>query len=140
MNVKHSVAAASHEGSSNGLQKQGQVTIAIVASDNLTEVQTITKEALEDLKKIVNSTQISPHFYYLEKVNANLENSLVKFCEDVISKNVTAVIMTDKLKKRQFYFVPWISSYLGIPVTLLRDTRGFSNLQVSLNDSKFLFW
>lgn len=123
---------ASNVPASYGLKEEGHFTIAIITSDNLTEIQTVTTEALKDIEKNVlfNGSQISAKVFYLENFNASLENSLVKFCDEVISENITSVIITDVLKQGQFHFIPWISSYLGIPVTLMQNTRGFSTKQV----------
>lgn len=122
------IYAASNDGSSDGVKQGKAVYIAVITSDILTEIQTTTTEALRDIKENDNETQFKANVFSLE--NLNLQNSLVKFCDDVIGDNITAVIMTDELQQGQFNFVPWISSYLGIPVILLRNTLGFSTKQV----------
>lgn len=125
--------ASSNVVSSDGV-KQGQtsVFIAIITTpnNNLTEIQTTSTEALRDFKKNDNGTRFHAKVFQLE--NRNLHESLVKFCDNVVGENVTGVIMTDLLQEGKFNFVPWISSYFGIPVTLLRNTLGFSTKQVLL--------
>lgn len=122
---------------------KSRINIGVITSWTPTsEVRKSIEEALQYARKVMNYNNVEVKLLELHNYTSNLDCSLVRFCDKISSENITSVIIIDRLlgSNEKFNFIPWISSQLGISLTLVHESVPLLNEQVKQRFHFFIFY
>lgn len=100
-------------------------TIAAIFSRKSTDVENSLRKAEAEVVNrniLPNGTMLRVRPFVLENFSTSLQSSLVGFCDMIVSRNISVVIIVGDLGE-SVWVIPWISSRLRIPVSLAYNSR-----------------
>lgn len=100
-------------------------TIAAIFSRKSTDVENSLRKAEAEVVNrniLPNGTMLRVQPFVLENFSTSLQSSLVGFCDMIVSRNISVVIIVGDLGE-SVWVIPWISSRLRIPVSLAYNSR-----------------